>query len=85
MTFYKYGPKTRVNDDFRSHSTYDPQMTSDDIISPSKNLIWPCGFILQLLHHTVDQCRMSSAESDSYQSESSGSDNLYMDDDGEGK
>ena len=52
-------------------------MTSDDIISPSKTLIWSCGFILQL-HHTVDQFRMASAESDSYQSEISGSDNLYM-------
>ena len=47
-----------------------------DVISLLKTLIWSRDFILRLLRHTVDQFKISSAESDSYQSESSRSENL---------
>ena len=76
-------PNVRINENFSSHflltQIYDPQnglQNPDDIISPPKTLIWSSNFILRLLRHTVDQSQMSSAEHDSYLSESSGSENL---------
>ena len=87
-------PNIRIIENFSSHflltQIYDPQnglQNPDDIISPPKTLIWSSNFILCLLRHTVDQSQMSSAEHDSYLSESSGSENLYdiWRDDGEEK
>ena len=87
-------PNIRINENFSSHffltQIYDPQnglQNPDDIISLPKTLIWSRNFILRLLLHTVDQSQMSSAERDSYLSESSGSENLsdIWSDDGEEK
>ena len=87
-------PNIRINENFSSHSLltqiYDSQnglQNPDDIISLPKTLIWSRNFILRLLLHTVDQSKMSSAERDSYLSESSGSENLsdIWSDDGEEK
>ena len=60
------------------------QMTS---FCSQTTLIWSRNIILRLLLHTVDQSKMSSAERDSYLSESSGSENLsdIWSDDGEEK
>ena len=87
-------PNIGINENFSSHSLltqiYDPQnglQNSDDIILLAKTLIWSRNIILRLLLHTVDQSKMSSAERDSYLSESSGSENLsdIWSDDGEEK
>ena len=88
-------PSIGINENFSSHSLltqiYDPQnglQNSDDIILLPKTLIiWVSSRILRLLLHTVDQSKMSSAERDSYLSESSGSENLsdIWSDDGEEK
>ena len=87
-------PNIRINGNFSSQflltQIYDPQnglQNPDDIISLPKTLIWSSNFILRLLRHTVDQSQMSSAERDSYLSESSGSENLsdIWSDDGEEK